>query len=164
MTAPLFSNLQPGFQRKTPISLPTWILSGDGIFQIEYSDCGFARWSSPGQATRTRRHQSLFHGPNTHKPVPGISCTSKTCNSILNGIFPPTLVLLRQDMACYSVPQANQSYYTDRFIRTASIHFDTDICLHFVLKRMTQVYILDYFKVDCYPTAKLKNILYWRGI
>ena len=143
MTAPPFSDLQPGFQRKTPISLPTWILSGDGIFQIEYSGCccGFARWSSPGQATRTRRQPSLFHGLNTQKPVPGIYYRSITCNlhplkgplfSILRGPFFICPVIEWQNIACQTVPQANQSYYTDRFQRTPSIHSDTDVCFGFL--------------------------------
>ena len=87
MTSPPFSNLQPGFQRETPISLPTWILSVDGIFQIEYSlSCGFA-WRSP-PARRPEREGSLFHASNTHKPVPGISYESNCIRLHLKGTFP----------------------------------------------------------------------------
>ena len=46
-----------------------------------------------GPGDQNEKAGSLFHGPNTQKPVLGISCWSKTCNRILNGLFPPALVL-----------------------------------------------------------------------
>ena len=113
MTAPPFSDLQSGFQRKTPISLPTWILSGSGIFQIEYSRCGFARWSSPGQATRTRRQEELIsRSPNTQTcsrhilqihnlqwhPLKGASFQHP-----IGGLFSSALELVWQVIACQSL-------------------------------------------------------------
>ena len=152
MTAPPFSNLQPGFQRKRPISLPTWILSVDGIFQIEYSHCcGFARRSSPGQATRTRRQLSLFHAPNTDKPVRGRSCRSKTCNDI----FPPTLVLVWSWILYASLCHDLINPITQIVYGELLPYISTMKSVYIFSKGINQSFISDHFNVNCYPPPTL---------
>ena len=171
MTAPPFSNLQPGFQRKTPISLPTWILSDDGIFQIEYSlRCGFARWSSPGQATRTRRQEELIsRSPNTQTCSRHIlriqnlqlaSLKEGLYSASWRGLFLSALVLVWQNIACQSVPQANQSYYTDRFQWTHFIHSDTDFFLGFLKMDIIEIHIR-WVQCRFLFTSKPQEICYW---
>ena len=79
---PFFHIYNLGIRGKTPISLPTWILSVDGIFQIEYSRRGLARQSWAGDQNEQRHHPSLFHGLPTLRNLflAHLVRKSKTCN------------------------------------------------------------------------------------
>ena len=117
MTAAPFSNLQPGFQRKTPISLPTRILSVDGIFQIEYSHSAAVSLGRAHRAWRPEREGSgaYFTVPTLRNLFLAYLPDLKLQNGISKEVFQSVLIkLLWESIACKFVPQANQSYYTDR--------------------------------------------------
>ena len=103
-----------GIRGKTAISPPTWILSVDGNFQIEYSRRGLARQSWAGDQNEERHHPSLFHGLPTLRNLflAHLVRKSKTCNGCYQS---NRKACMKRHLACLLVPQPNKRLFHRSF-------------------------------------------------